>query len=146
MEYFKSIRHVSSVCICIEVQCLQTCSYIGNIPPKVWKSKKCVRKLNSTYYELQRKQNVHLHHKQPSQAKYSTGNSSKSLVSRMKIDLRFQINNIWPKLWSLRTYGTNAQATKLATTYPSQAQRRSFLLQLLKSRSIAPKRLNPNGN
>ena len=32
MEYFKSIHHVYSVCICIVVQYLQTCSYTGNIP------------------------------------------------------------------------------------------------------------------
>jgi len=50
-EYFKSI-HVCSVCICIEVQYLQTCSYTGNIPPYKWKSKECGSKLNSRYYEL----------------------------------------------------------------------------------------------
>jgi hypothetical protein len=60
-EYFKSIHHVCSVGICIKMQCLQTCSYTGNIPPKLWNSKKCVRKLNSRYYEHERKQNVHLH-------------------------------------------------------------------------------------
>ena len=120
MEYFKSIHHVRSVCICIEVQCPQTCSYTGNIPPKAWKSKICVRQLNSTYFDLERKQNV-LHKTQPSQAKDSIRNSSKSLVSRMKTDLRLQINNILPKLWPLHTYGTIAQATKLTTTHPRQA-------------------------
>jgi len=47
IEYFKSIRHACRVCICIEIQCLQTCSYTENTPPKLWNSKKRVRKLNT---------------------------------------------------------------------------------------------------
>jgi hypothetical protein len=62
MEYFKSIYHVCSVSICIEVQYLQTYSYTGNIPPNLWKYKQCVSKLNSTYYEPERQHNVRLHH------------------------------------------------------------------------------------
>jgi len=95
---------------------------------------------------FKRKQNVYLHKTQPSQAKYSIGNLSKSLIVRTKTDLRLQINNILPKLWSLHIYGTTAQATKLTTTHPTQAERRSFLLTLLKSPNIATKRLNANRN
>ena len=65
MTYFKSIYHIRSVCICIEVQYLQTCSYTGNILSNLWKSKQCMSKLNSTYYELERQHNVHLHHTRP---------------------------------------------------------------------------------
>ena len=65
IEYFISIHHVCSVWICIEMQCLQTCSCTGSIPPNLCNSKKCMRKLNSRHYELECKQNVHLHHTQP---------------------------------------------------------------------------------
>jgi len=41
-------------------------------------------KFNSRYYELARTQNVRFNHKQPRQANYSIGNSSKSLISRMQ--------------------------------------------------------------
>ena len=72
------------VCVCIALQYLQTCSYTGNTPSNLWNSKQFVRKINSRYYQLDRKQNVHLHHTQTRQAKYSIGNSSKSLVSTMQ--------------------------------------------------------------
>jgi len=76
-EYFKSIHHVCSVCICIEMQYLQTCSYTGNIPPKLWKSNKCVRKLNSRYYEPERKQYVHYITRSHVKQSTLTGNSSR---------------------------------------------------------------------
>ena len=72
------------VCICIAVQYLQTCSYTGNTPPNIWKSKQFLRNINSSYYQLERKLNPCLHHTQPRQAKYSIGNSYKSLVSTMQ--------------------------------------------------------------
>jgi hypothetical protein len=119
-EYFKTILHVCRMCICIEVQSLQTCSYTGNIHPNLWNSKQCVRKLNSRYYELARTQNVRLHPTQPRQANYSIGNSSSHLFHECKKGLRFPLNNIWMKLGSLHTYRTITQATKLSTTNSHQ--------------------------
>ena len=60
-----------------------TCSYTGNAPQNLWNSKYCVREIHSKYYDFDRKQKVPLQHTQPRQAKYSIGNSCKSLISRM---------------------------------------------------------------
>jgi hypothetical protein len=63
---------------------LKTGSYTGNSPPSLWNSKPCMCKLNTRYYELTCKQNIHLHHTQPHQFKYSIGYYSKSLVPRIQ--------------------------------------------------------------
>ena len=94
MEYFKSIHHVRSVCICIEVQYLQTCSYTGNICTNLWKSKQCVSKLNCRYYDLEHKHNVRLRHTRPSKQSALLAMHPSHLFQQRKIDLRFPLNNI----------------------------------------------------
>ena len=116
MEYFKSIRHVRSVCICMEVQYRQTCFYTGNICPNLWTCKHCVGKLNCRYYDLEHKHNVRLRHTQPSKQSALLAMHPSHFFQQRKIDLRFPLNNIWSKLWSLRPYSTPAEATKPTNT------------------------------
>jgi len=72
------------VCVCIVLQYLLTCSYT-QIHRQIHGTANNPRaKLNSRFIEPERKQNVHLQHTQPRQAKYCIGNSSKSLVSTMQ--------------------------------------------------------------
>jgi hypothetical protein len=162
MKHFKSINHVRSVCICIDVQYLQTCSYTGNIPPNLWNSKQCVRKFNSRYYEPERQQNVRLHHMHPHQAKYSTGKSSNSLVSRMQSTSQVPIQQCVTETLVITylqshylvylQYYYRGDTVLHHTTAPNhtltQIQLRSilpqFLLTFLTSPSIATKRLIPH--
>jgi len=127
---------------------MQICSYTGNIPPKLRKSKKFVRKLNSTYYELERKQNVHLHHTQPSEAKYSIDNSSKSLVSRMQN--RSQVPNQQYMtetllITHLRYYRTVHRPQNSPPHTQDKTSVGHFFLTLFKSLNIAT-RLHTNRN
>jgi len=66
------------------------------------------------------------------------------LLQEFKLDRKSPINNIRSTLWPLLTYSTAAKATNLTTKNTKQAQRRSILLTLFMSLSIAAKRLNPN--